>query len=61
MNPLATILSAGMMLDHLQLPQAATDIERAVAKVLSAGQALTADLGGSSSTAAVAGAVVEAL
>jgi tartrate dehydrogenase/decarboxylase / D-malate dehydrogenase len=60
-NPLATILSAGMMLDHLELPQAAMDIERAVAKVLAAGQTLTADLGGASSTSAVAGAVVEAL
>ena len=60
-NPLATILSAGMMLDHLQLPQAAVDIERAVAQVLAAGRTLTADLGGHSSTSDVAQAVVEAL
>jgi len=60
-NPLATILSASMMLDHLQLTQAAVEIEQAVAKTLAAGRALTADLGGSSSTAEVAAAVPEAL
>ena len=60
-NPLATILSASMMLDHLQLTQAAVEIEQAVAKTLAAGRALTADLGGSSSTAEVAAAVLEAL
>jgi len=49
-NPLATILSAGMMLDHLELPEAARDVEQAVAKALAAGKARTADLGGSSST-----------
>ena len=46
-NPLAT-LSTGM-LDHLELPQAARDVEREVAKVLAAGHARTADLGGTSS------------
>src|SRR6202140_1197555 len=45
-NPLATILSAGMMLDHLELPEAGIEIERAVAKALAGGKALTADLGG---------------
>src|SRR5207245_10015539 len=29
-NPLASILSAGMMLDHLELPEAARDVEQAV-------------------------------
>ena len=60
-NPLATILSAGQMLDHLELPKAGAAIERAVAKVLAAGRALTADLGGTASTTQVADAVVEAL
>src|SRR6185503_1488762 len=60
-NPLATILSASMMLDHLGLPQAARDVEQAVAKVLAAGKARTADLGGSSSTREVTDAVLEAL
>jgi tartrate dehydrogenase/decarboxylase/D-malate dehydrogenase len=60
-NPMATILSAGQMLDHLELPKAGSDIERAVAKVLAAGRALTADLGGSASTSQATDAVVEAL
>ena len=60
-NPLATILCAGQMLDHLELPQAAVAIERAVAKVLAAGRALTADLGGSASTSQVTEAVAEAI
>ena len=60
-NPLAQILSAGMMLDHLELPEAGREIERAVAKVLADGKALTADLGGSSSTREVADAVLEAM
>src|ERR1700704_226545 len=60
-NPLAQILSAGMMLDHLDLPEAGQEIERAVAKVLAAGKARTADLGGTSSTREGADAVLEAL
>jgi tartrate dehydrogenase/decarboxylase/D-malate dehydrogenase len=60
-NPMATILSAGQMLDHLELPEGAVAIERAVAKVLAAGNSLTADLGGTASTTQVADAVVEAL
>src|SRR5439155_14847663 len=60
-NPLAAILSAGQMLDHLELPKAGAALERAVAKVLAAGRALTADLGGTASTTQVADAVVEAL
>src|SRR2546426_11206965 len=35
-NPLATILSAGMMLDHLELPQAANDVEQAVVNAVPA-------------------------
>jgi len=57
-NPLAAILSAGMMLDHLELPQAACAIEQAVAKALAAGVARTADLGGRSSTREVTDAVL---
>ena len=58
-NPLATILSAGMMLDHLEIPQAGREIEQAVAKTLAAGRARTADLGGGSSTREVTDAVLE--
>ena len=33
-NPMAAILSAGMMLDHLEMEEAGRAIERAVADVL---------------------------
>ncbi|HSB14079.1 MAG TPA: tartrate dehydrogenase [Bryobacteraceae bacterium] len=57
-NPLAAILSAGMMLDHLGQAQAASDVEKSVAAVLADGTARTPDLGGSSSTSEVTEAVV---
>jgi len=57
-NPLAAILSASMMLDHLGLTEAAQAVERAVAAVLADEKARTPDLGGSSSTREVTDAVV---
>ncbi|MEX2262934.1 MAG: tartrate dehydrogenase [Bryobacteraceae bacterium] len=60
-NPLATILCAAQMLDHLGLEAGARDVERAVAAVLGETPIRTPDLGGSSSTAEVADAVVERL
>jgi tartrate dehydrogenase/decarboxylase / D-malate dehydrogenase len=60
-NPLATILSAAMMLDHLQAPDAAAAIERAVADVLSDKAVRTPDLGGSSTTREVTDAVIAAV
>jgi len=60
-NPLAAILSSSMMLDHLGETEAAKSVERAVAKVLAEGSVRTPDLGGSSSTTAVADAVAAAL
>jgi len=60
-NPLATILSAAMMLDHLEIPEAARDIERAVAAVLAERKVRTPDLGGTSSTEQVTEAVLEKL
>src|SRR4051812_13242103 len=48
-NPLATILSGAMMLDHLGMPEAAAQIEAAVAAVLADGKVRTPDLGGASS------------
>jgi len=60
-NPLATILSAAMMLRFsLGLPDEADRIERAVEAALNGG-ARTADLGGSLSTAAMGDAVLAAL
>jgi tartrate dehydrogenase/decarboxylase/D-malate dehydrogenase len=60
-NPLATILSAAMMLDHLEMAEAARAVEAAVAAVLAEGQVRTPDLGGKSSTEEVAAAVLEKL
>ncbi len=60
-NPLATILSAAMMLDHLQVSVAAREIEAAVAAVLAEGKVRTPDLGGNSRTEAVTTAVLEKL
>ena len=57
-NPLAAILSAGMMLDHLEVGDGAKAVFDAVAAVLSGGKTRTADLGGSSSTAEVTDAVI---
>jgi tartrate dehydrogenase/decarboxylase/D-malate dehydrogenase len=60
-NPLAAILSAGLLLDHLGLPQSAAALRRAVGKVLKAGKPRTPDLGGNAKTTEVADAVVAAL
>lgn len=60
-NPLAAILSAAMMLDHLQLPRGAEAIRRAVAATLRAGRVRTPDLGGTSSTREVGAAVLAEL
>jgi tartrate dehydrogenase/decarboxylase/D-malate dehydrogenase len=56
-NPMAAILSASMMLDHLGL--GGKKVERAVAALLAEGKIRTADLGGSSSTREVTDAVIE--
>ncbi|HZS52961.1 MAG TPA: tartrate dehydrogenase [Bryobacteraceae bacterium] len=60
-NPLAAILSAAMMLDHLGLHTSAEQVDSAVRKVLAEGRARTPDLGGKSSTDDVVRAVVDAL
>jgi tartrate dehydrogenase/decarboxylase/D-malate dehydrogenase len=60
-NPLAAILSAAMLLEHLGLAKSATAVRKAVARVLKAGQPRTPDLGGTATTSAVANAVLEAL
>ena len=58
-NPLATILSASMMLDHLEQATAAREVEQAVAAVLAEGKVRTPDLGGANSTQEVTDAVLE--
>jgi isocitrate/isopropylmalate dehydrogenase len=60
-NPLAAILSAAMMLEHLGLNSAAVAIHRAVADLLRTGGPRTPDLGGHSTTDATADAIMERL
>ncbi len=60
-NPLAAILSAAMLRDHVHMEAAAAAVRTAVAAVLRAGTPRTPDLGGSAATADVADAVLRAL
>ncbi|HEX5106785.1 MAG TPA: tartrate dehydrogenase [Pirellulaceae bacterium] len=59
-NPIAAILSAAMLLDHLQLPAAAARIRRAVERTLAEGHQ-TPDLGGKLTTQQMGQAVVARL
>ena len=52
-NPMAAILSAVMMLDHLGEAQAAAEIRTAVETTLAQGRLLTPDLGGTAATSQV--------
>ena len=67
-NPIATILSARMMLEWLaqrhadaEAARAAEKMEKAVSDLLAQGKVLTSDLGGSASTSQVGDAVAEAV
>ena len=60
-NPLAAILSAAMMLEHLKLDAAARAMHRAVADLLKTGGPRTSDLHGTAKTAEVGRAIVERL
>lgn len=60
-NPLAGILSAALMLDHLNMLAPAGAIRSAVTKVLADGKAMPPDLGGKASTGEVAEAVLSAV
>ena len=57
-NPLAAILSAAMMLDHLQLDAAAKAMRGAVGELLRTCGPRTPDLGGTAKTKEVGAAVV---
>ena len=59
-NPIAAILSAAMMLDHLQLPAAAARIRRAVERTL-VGDNKTPDLGGQFTTSQMGDVIVACL
>ena len=56
-NPIASILSAKLMLEWLGFPGQARAVEGAVCRVLSEGEVRTVDIGGSSSTSEVGDAV----
>src|SRR5262249_24042326 len=60
-NPLATILSAAMMLDHLQAPEAAKRVKRAMAGALADTRARTPDIGKTNTTIEVTDTILEKL
>ncbi|MFN2120325.1 MAG: isocitrate/isopropylmalate family dehydrogenase, partial [Anaerolineales bacterium] len=60
-NPIATILSAKMMLDWLGEGEKAAALERAVGAVLQEGKTRTYDMGGSDSTLDMAEAIAAKL
>jgi tartrate dehydrogenase/decarboxylase/D-malate dehydrogenase len=60
-NPLASILSTAMMLDHVGQAASARRIERSVARTLAKARVRTPDLGGTSSTTEMTDAVIASL
>jgi tartrate dehydrogenase/decarboxylase/D-malate dehydrogenase len=60
-NPLAAILSAKLMLDHLGQAKSAAAMQTAIARVLKEAKVHTPDLGGRATTAEMADAVIAAL
>ncbi|MFW5968385.1 MAG: isocitrate/isopropylmalate dehydrogenase family protein [Persicimonas sp.] len=60
-NPTALMMSAAMMLEHLEMDDAAARLTNALFTVLGAGEHTTADLGGSASTSEFTDAVVAAI
>ena len=60
-NPTACLRSASMMLRHLEEPEAAARVDRAIDRVLGGGGPRTPDLGGKATTAEYTQAIVAAL
>jgi len=60
-NPIASIEAMAMLLDHLQLEQAATGVRGAMKEVLAEGKVKTQDMGGKSSTSEVGDAITKRL
>ncbi len=60
-NPIGLVLSGAMLLDHLNQPEAADRVRRAVAAVLHCRQDLTPDLGGRGATHSLAEAICREL
>jgi len=61
LNPTALILSAVLMLEHLNEHRAAEKVHEAVRRVVREGQTVTFDLGGSSSTTQMTEAIIAAM
>jgi tartrate dehydrogenase/decarboxylase/D-malate dehydrogenase len=60
-NPVATVESVRMMLDHMDQPDAAKDVHRAVSEVLGSGKYKTRDMGGSTKTHEMGEAIKDAI
>ncbi len=58
-NPMALILSAGMMLKHIGEQKAGEALQKAVEKLVAKGETLTFDLGGNASTTESAEAIAK--
>jgi isocitrate/isopropylmalate dehydrogenase len=58
-NPIAIIMAASMMLDHLGEREAAAKIEAAVTDVLREGKIRTPDLGGTATTIDMSSALIQ--
>jgi isocitrate/isopropylmalate dehydrogenase len=58
-NPIASIESARMLLDHIGEEEAANEIQAAVMKVIADGKVGTKDMGGSNTTSEVGDAIVK--
>lgn len=60
-NPTATLLSAVMMLDYLDFPEAARQLDRAIHEVYAEGRTLTPDQGGTATSEQVTDAIIRVL
>ncbi len=60
-NPTALLLAAALMLDHVQRPELATRLRKAIDAVLNIDQVRTKDLGGSTGTADYTQAIIARL
>lgn len=60
-NPIASIESIRMMLEHLGEEKAAQDIQKAIMKILALGKVKTPDMGGRNKTDEVGDAIMEAI
>jgi tartrate dehydrogenase len=60
-NPIASVESIRMMLDHLGEEEAASDIQKVVMKTIASGKMKTPDMGGTNKTHEVGDAIKEAI